>query len=67
MRSMPLMNLNKLLTRSGLSIVEQCGYPANGALLGTRQWLSTPLRVLRAVLPAEEVPADVLCILAGKG
>src|SRR5437588_7784950 len=60
-----LANLNKLLTRSGLSIVEQWGYPASGALLGTRQWLSIPLRLLRAVLP-EEVSGDVLCILAGK-
>jgi hypothetical protein len=60
-----LANLDKLLPRSGLSIDEQWGYPANGALLGTRQWLSIPLRVLKAGVP-EEVPGDVLCILTGK-
>jgi 2-polyprenyl-3-methyl-5-hydroxy-6-metoxy-1,4-benzoquinol methylase len=60
-----LSNLKKLFTRSGLSIVERWGYPAGGALLGTRNWLKAPVRMLRTVLP-EEAPGDVLCILASR-
>jgi 2-polyprenyl-3-methyl-5-hydroxy-6-metoxy-1,4-benzoquinol methylase len=58
-------NIQKLVDRCGLRILETWGYPSDGSLIGSRPIVNVMCSCLKRLF-SEEVPGDVLCLLIGK-